>query len=63
MYRKSWACLRPAARAACPVRPPARAGRLVRAGLAGVLAVPVVTVAAANPTSNGPSDEKGQVQR
>jgi alpha-galactosidase len=46
MYRKFWACLRPAARAACLVRPPAWAGRLVRAGLAGVLAVPVVTVAA-----------------
>ena len=46
MYRKFWACLRSAARAACLVRPPAWAGRLVRAGLAGLLAVPVVAVAA-----------------
>ena len=46
MNRKFRACLRPAARAGRLVRPPAWAGRLVRAGLAGVLAVPVVTVAA-----------------
>src|SRR5512146_1140141 len=44
MNRKIRACLRPALRAARRVRPPAWAGRLVRAGLAGVLAVPVVTV-------------------
>jgi alpha-galactosidase len=46
MYRNFRACLRPVGRAACLVRPPAWAGRLVRAGLAGVLAVPVMTVAA-----------------
>src|SRR5690348_1063264 len=44
MNRKFRACLRAVSRAARRVRPPARAGRLVRAGLAGVLAVPVVTV-------------------
>ena len=46
MNRKFRACLRPASRAGRLVRPPAWAGRLVRAGLAGVLAAPVVLVAA-----------------
>ena len=46
MYRKFRACLRPVGRAARLVRPPARDGRMARAGLAGLPAVPVVTVAA-----------------
>src|SRR5438045_7492490 len=46
MFRKFRMRLRPAGRAARLVKPPAWAGRLVRAGLAGVLAVPVMTVAA-----------------
>ena len=41
MYRKFRACLRPAGGAARLMRPPAWAGHLVRAGLAGLLAVTV----------------------